>query len=158
LPFLYVPAAMLLARLATSHRGRVTLVAVLALFLTGQVHLYRHFLQVGRGQFTAALQYMITHTQSSQLKLASDQDFRSNVELAYFAPRVLSNQQLLYVTKDSRASIEPAWYILHKEGYEAAGPAEVNASGQRTWYRVAYFGASELSGQAWTIYSHQPVR
>jgi hypothetical protein len=158
LPFLYVPAAMLLARLATAQKGRIALVAVLALFLAGQAHLYTQFLRVGRGQFTAALQYMIAHTQPSRLKLASDQDFRSNVELAYFAPRVLRNQQLLYVTKDSRASIEPDWYILHKEGYEPAGPAEVNVSGQPTWYRVAYFGASELSGQAWTIYSHQPVR
>lgn len=158
LPFLYVPAAMLLARLASAQKGRIALVAVLALFLAGQVHLYKQFLQVGRGQFTAALQYMIAHTQSSQLKLASDQDFRSNVELAYFAPRVLRNRQLLYVTRDSRTSIDPDWYIVHKEGYEPSGPAVLNAPDQPTWYRVAYFGASELSGQAWTIYSRQPVR
>ena len=62
LPFLYVPAAMLLARLITMQRGRIAVVAVLALFLAGQTHLYTQFLQVGRGQFTAALQYMIAHT------------------------------------------------------------------------------------------------
>jgi hypothetical protein len=158
LPFLYVPAAMFLGRLVNPRKGRIALVVVLALFLAGQVYLYAEFLQVGRGQFTAALQYMIAHTQSSQLKLASDQDFRSSVELAYFAPKVLSNQQLLYVTRDSRASIEPDWYIVHKEGYEAPGPAELSVRDQPTWYRVAYFGASELSGQAWTVYSHQPVK
>ena len=102
LPFLYVPLAMLLARLVTVQSGRIAIVTVLALFLAGQTHLYTQFLQVGRGQFTVALQYMTAHTQSSQLKLASDQDFRSSVELAYFAPKVLNNQQLLYVTRDSR--------------------------------------------------------
>jgi len=158
LPFLYVPSAMLLARLVTAQKGRIAVVAVLALFLAGQVHLYAQFLQVGRGQFNAALQYMTAHTQSSQLKLASDQDFRSSVELAYFAPRVLRNQQLVYVTRDSRGSIEPDWYIVHKEGYEAPGPAELKISGQPTWYRVENFGASELSGQAWTIYRRQPVK
>jgi hypothetical protein len=80
------------------------------------------------------------------------------VELAYFAPRVLRNQQLVYVTRDSRGSIEPDWYIVHKEGYEAPGPAELKISGQPTWYRVENFGASELSGQAWTIYRRQPVK
>jgi hypothetical protein len=158
LPFLYVPLAMLLARLVTVQSGRIAIVTVLALFLAGQTHLYTQFLQVGRGQFTVALQYMTAHTQSSQLKLASDQDFRSSVELAYFAPKVLNNQQLLYVTRDSRASTEPDWYIVHKEGYEAPGPAELIVRDQPTWYRVTYFGASELSGQAWTIYSHQPVK
>jgi hypothetical protein len=158
LPFLYVPLAMLLARLVTVQSGRIAIVTVLALFLAGQTHLYTQFLQVGRGQFTVALQYMTAHTQSSQLKLASDQDFRSSVELAYFAPKVLNSQQLLYVTRDSRASTEPDWYIVHKEGYEAPGPAELIVRDQPTWYRVTYFGASELSGQAWTIYSHQPVK
>ncbi len=158
LPFLYVPASMLLARMVSTRRGRIVVGAVLALFLAGQVHLYAQFLQVGRGQFTAALQYMIAHTPSPQLKVSSDQDFRSIVELAYFAPRVLRNQQLLYVPQESRGSIQPDWYTLHQEGYEPPGPPVLNRPGQPTWYRVAYFGASELSGQTWTVYSHQPAK
>jgi hypothetical protein len=157
LPFVYVSAATLLAQLARTRTGRMALAAVLALFLAGQTNLYANFLQVGRGQFTAALQYMMKHTPSPRVSVASNQDFRSTVELAYYAPRVLGNQQLLYVPLESRASTQPDWYILHEEGYETPGPLVLIAPGQPTWYRVAYFGASELSGQAWTIYGHQPI-
>ena len=157
LPFVYTGMAMLLAKLSRSPSRRIALAAVLGLFLAGQAHLYVRFLQVGRGQFTAALQYMMAHTSEPRIVVASNQDFRSSVELAYFAPRVLHNHQLLYLTRDNHASFQPDWYILHQEGDQAPGPSTLNVPGQPTWYRAAYFGASELSGQAWTIYSHQPV-
>lgn len=156
LPFLYVGIAILLARLISRSGGPVILAALLALFLAGQARLYVNFLRLGRGQTTAALQYITQHTSSPRITVASSQDFRAGVELAYFAPRVV-NKQLLYVQGDNRSSVEPEWYILHQEGSEAPGAEVLNTPGQPTWYRAAYFGASELSGQAWTIYSHQHI-
>ena len=135
---------------------RLVLAAVLALFVAGQAFLYAKFLSVGRGQFTAALRYMMSHTTQPRIVVASNQDFRSEVELAYFAPRVLRNHQLVYLTRENHASFQPDWYILHQEGDQAPGPSTLNVSGQPTWYRAAYFGAAELSGQAWTLYTRQP--
>jgi hypothetical protein len=156
-PFMYVPGAMLLARLVRARMGRVVLTAVLALFAVGQAYLYAQFLRVGRGQLTAGLQYMIVHTPTS-LRVASNQDFRAIMELSYFAPRVLKDRELSYVTQQNQARIPADWYIVHGEGYDPPGPTSLQLPGQPTWYRVAYFGASELSGQAWTIYSHQPIQ
>ena len=158
LPFVYSSAAMLLARLARSRAGRAAAAALLLLFVAGETRLYLNFLQVGRGQFTAALEFMETQTPSSPLVVASNQDFRSGIELAYYWPRVAINRQLQYVPQGTSSPIKPEWYISHQEGYEPPGPAELHIAGQPVWYRVAYFGASELSGQAWTIYSHQPMR
>jgi hypothetical protein len=157
-PFVYVGIAMLLGRLAGARSGRIVVGAILAVFLVGQSYLYVKFLQVGRGEFTAALQYMTKNTPGTRVSVGSNQDFRSAVELGYFAPRVLKNRQLVYVTQQSQASSPMDWYIFHGEGYEPPGPAVLNMTGQSTWYRVAYFGASELSGQAWTIYSHHPAK
>jgi hypothetical protein len=157
LPFAYAAPARLLARLVRTRLRRVALAAVLALFLAGQVHLYFNFLRVGRGHFTEALEYIVNHSPSQRVSVASNQDFRSSVELAYYAPRLLRNRQLVYVPQDSHPSFQPDWYILHEEGYQAPGPAVLDTAGDPNWYRVAYFGASELSGQAWTIYSHRPT-
>lgn len=157
-PFLYVAIAILLARLVGRTAGGIALGAVLLLFFAGHAYLYAKFLPVGRGDFTEALQYMMAHTPSPRLSVASDQDFRSSIELAYFAPRVLVNRQLVYVPRPGQASSQLDWYILHGEGYEPPGPAELHTPGQPAWYRVAYFGAAELSGQAWTLYTHQPVK
>ena len=156
LPFLYTGLAMLLATLSRTPGRRLALAAVLVLFLAGQGYLYAKFLPVGRGQFTAALQYMMAQATQPRIVVASNQDFRSEVELAYFAPRVLHKHQLVYLTRDNHASFQPDWYILHQEGDQDPGPPTLNVSGQPMWYRATYFGASELSGQAWTIYSHQP--
>lgn len=157
LPFVYVGAAILLARLFETSVRKVVLAVIVLLFLSGQMFLYAKFLQVGRGQFTAALDYIKAHTASTRLIVTSNQDFRSRVELTYYGPRIFRNWEIFYVPKDSVA-IQPDWYILHEEGYEQPGSAALNVPGQPTWYRVAYFGASELSGQAWTIYAHQPIK
>jgi hypothetical protein len=157
-PFLYVPAAMLLARLVKERIGQGVLAVTLALFLAGQAYLYAQFLRVGRGQFTAGLQYMVAHTPSPVLRVASNSDFRSATELNYYTPQVLENQQLSYVLRQDQGWFPADWYILHGEGYDPPGPAALHLPNQPPWYRVAYFGAAELSGQAWTIYSHQPIQ
>jgi hypothetical protein len=155
LPFLYAAIAIVLARLGATRTGRIALTGLLALFLAGQASLYAGFLRVGRGDFRGALEYIVRHTSEPRIIVASSQDFRAGVELSYFAPRVV-NKQLLYVQGDNRA-LAPDWYILHQEGYEAPGPEVLNTPGQPAWYRRAYFGAAELAGQAFTIYSHQPA-
>ena len=156
LPFIYVYFAILLARLTGSRMGRFALAAVLTVFLAGQVFHYRAFLQVGRGQPQAALQYISNHTAAPEISVASNQDFRSAIELGYFAPRVLKDRQLLfYVSGTDRTLLKPEWYIVHEEGSESPGPAVLNESGRPIWHRAAYFGASELSGQAWTLYRRQ---
>jgi hypothetical protein len=155
-PFVYVSLAMLLARLLELRAGRPVLTVVLALFVVGQAYLYLRFLRVGRGQISAGLQYMIAHTPSPAIRVASNQDFRALTELNYFAPRLLGDRQLAYVTLENQAKFPADWYIFHGEGYDPPGPALLYNQNQPAWYRTAYFGSSELSGQAWTIYSHQP--
>jgi len=157
LPFVYASLAMLLGRLARARGGRLVLASVLILFFVAQTRLYVEFLQVGRGQYRTALAYMMAHTTSPDVAVASNQDFRSRVELAYYVPRAMGRSQLLYGPVEGRGSFQPEWYILHQEGYEAPGPGQWTGPGQTQWHRAAYFGASELSGQAWTLYRRQPA-
>lgn len=158
LPFIYVYLAILLARLTGSRMGRIALFAILALFLAGQGSLYRTFLQLGRGQIRAALEYMSDQTTAPEISVTSNQDFRSAVELSYFSPRVLKDRQLLlYVTAGrDRSLLKPEWYIMHEEGSDAPGPAVLTEAGRPIWRRAGYFGASELTGQAWTLYHRRP--
>ena len=157
LPFIYVYIAILLARLTGSPIGRLALATLLSLFLAGQAFRYRTFLQLGRGQFRAALEYISDNTTGSEISLSSNQDFRSAVELRYYAPRVLKDRHLLfYVSADDRRFVKSEWYLIHEEGSDSPGPAFLAQSDRPLWRRVAYFGASELSGQAWTLYRRLP--
>jgi hypothetical protein len=77
---------MLLARLLEVRAGRTVLTVVLALSVAGQAYLFLHFLRVGCGQISAGLQYMITHTPSPAIRVASNQDFRALTELNSLLP------------------------------------------------------------------------
>lgn len=156
LPFVFVPLAMALAQVADSRFGRVVVILVLLLFVTRQCQLYGQFLRVGRGNYSAGLEYMISHSPSQSLMIESNQDFRSLVELGYFAPEVLGDRRLLYINHDNQSFAEADWYIYHGDGGAPAGPPKLDLKKQRTWYRAAFFPTSELSGQSWTIYSHSP--
>ena len=155
-PFVYVPVAMMLERLSKNRMAPATLTVVCGIFLVAQGYLYTKFLEVGRGQFSEALHFVLERTPTPLL--ASNQDFRAAVELSYFAPRVPGGKGIAYLTARNPGHLTPDWYIVHGEGYEEPGPATLDFPNGTRWYRAAYFGASELSGQALTIYRHGPER
>jgi len=157
-PFLYLTIALLLTRLSLTRTTQMLSVGVLVLFITAQSRLYIHFLAEGRGQFTTALQFIAAHTQGPFINIASSQDFRATVELSYFAPKTLGRSRpISYIRQNDQSFFSPDWYILHAEGYDPEGPSTLSFPDQPPWFRVAWFPASELSGQAWTLYSHHPL-
>ena len=79
-----------------------------------------------------------------------DLDFRGSVECRHFQDAV-PGKKILYVLSSDVASNIHDWFVIHREGYEPPGPPQFDFF--TTWHRVGFFGASELSGQAWTVYS-----
>jgi hypothetical protein len=147
-PFLYFGLVLLLERLSAVRLGKLIVPALIALFLIGQSFLYGSFLKVSRGQITMALREKAAETPKTIMTIASKQDFRGSAECRYFQDAVPGKKILFLPAGDPSAD----WFVLHREGYEPPGPPQYVYLGT-TWYRVGYFGASELSGQAWTVYS-----
>ncbi|MGN6367928.1 MAG: hypothetical protein ACTHN5_06670 [Phycisphaerae bacterium] len=148
-PFVYLAAAVWGVRVM---RGRWMWVGVglMGLFLAGEGAMYWEFLEVGRGGVMAGLRYIAASTPGPFLNVASSVDFRGQVEVLYYRG-ITGKRPVSYIKHEDVGFFVPDWYIVHSEGYDAEGPARLKADGFE-WERVKYFGASELSGQAWTVY------
>ena len=119
----------------------------------GKGVLFGRFLEVGRrGNVLGALQFMADRTAGPFVNVASSQDLRGLTEVQYFRRgRGVVGKRVLYVGAGDLGWVEPEWYVVHSEGFDPEGAERVEARGM-VWERVGYFGAAELSGQAWTVY------
>jgi hypothetical protein len=148
-PFVYFAVAAWGVRVMQGKRVWVG-VALMGLFLAGEGVRYVEFLRVGRGGVAAALRFIAESTPGPFLNVASNQDFRAEVELGYYRG-VTGKRPVSYIKRGDQGFFVPDWYIVHSEGYEPEGAERMEAGGY-VWERVKYFPASELSGQAWTVY------
>ena len=150
LPFVYLAVAVGIVRVGAMRSGVWVGGILMGVFLVGQGVLYGRFLEVGRGNVFGGLQFMADRTAGPFVNLASSQDLRGLTEVQYFGPRVVG-KRVLYLGSGDSGWVVPEWYVVHSEGYDGEGAEGIEAGGAR-WERVGYFGAAELSGQAWTVY------
>ena len=143
--------ARLLAWLAT-RGGGATILAVLALALFGLGNGARvaRLLQDGRGNYQAALRYMVAHTTGDVTAIASDHDFRNRLVVEYFGPRM--PKPVRYV---SRADSTPTqWYLT--QGNLGDAPPLNRIAVPRGMYRlVRTYPTAMLSGLVWSVYERE---
>ncbi len=155
-PFLYFPVAMVVSGWMERPKARGVFaagVAVLGIFVVGEFRVYMEFLRMGRGEPSKALRYISQQTGTPFINIASSQDLRAQVELAYFGPKIFGKKRpVSYIRQQDQTFFSPEWYILHSEGFDPEGPERLELPDQPVWRRVGYFPAAELSGQAWTVY------
>ncbi len=147
----FVPFWLLLLAIALHRLRRHLLIALLGLFVAGNATLYARFLSVGRGQYSEALRFIARNTTGPTIAIASDQDFRAGVELDYYQRVLPPNQKLRYITNSNLGHELPQWVIMQSEALDPPLPATLVID-TTSYSKVAYYGCSELAGQAWTIY------
>jgi hypothetical protein len=94
------------------------------------------------------------------LVVKSDQDMRTIIELGYYRKLVPPPREIRYVLMSDWARQRADWLIVHGEGTDNVPDATLVIGGD-VWKRASYYGCSELSGQAWTVYHLEalaPVR
>lgn len=151
----FLPFWFLLFAIAIDRFPRALRLLILGLFIAGNLLLYVQFLSVGRGQYSKALLFMDQHTNSPVITINSDQDFRAGVELDFYQ-RIFPPGRVRFVPDGGHTSQPAEWAIFHTE---ALDPPRLDSFvwGNSIATKVAYYGCSELSGQAWTIYHLTPL-
>jgi hypothetical protein len=137
---------------------RVLALAALGLFLAGNaVHTWR-FIELGRGGFLAALNYMAEHSTGSRIVVGSDHDFRNGLVLRFYARRLPPSKTLDYRKRGDWPAGGPEWFVAHRS-QRPAQPARTLtlASGER-FERVAEFDHAAISGFYWALYRNASAR
>jgi len=152
-PFALLLAGSALARLARAGRGGgLAAAAALAAFVATNAPALLRLVEVGRGQYAAAIEVMLAASSGAAVSVGSDHDWRNLVVLQYHAQRVAGGERIVYFPKRRWWPEGPEWYVEHDFSDRPPVKPVVTGPNGRTYERVAAFRYAGLSGWSWTLY------
>jgi hypothetical protein len=142
----------LVGSLAVASRAwRIACQLALVFFVVGgSIHTAR-LLHNGRGQYRAAIEYVLSQSATSSISVSSGSDFRNRMVIEHFASTLPSGRRINY---QSNANMPPGgtqWLFLDVSHDGLSPSTEVSAAGHR-FHLDRVFLSGELSGWDWWIY------
>ena len=153
--FLLVLISLCLAALfEQGAAGRAACVALLACYGAVNATQIAKLFAYGRGQYSAAVRYMLDNGHGTTISVAGDHPFRIPMTLSLFMPPAGAAKQLKYYSDPRELPPEgPEWVILHKESFEAAtSPDQIRDAAGRRYSLAKVFPSAPLSGLHWFLY------
>jgi hypothetical protein len=131
--------------------GKLGVAAALVLILLGNAYHTYGFLKVGRGQYLAALDYILQNSPSAEVHVASDHDFRTGTMLAFYCNYLPDERPVHYHSSKAPLSPQVEWAILHSFQTAHRWPPVFDRDDNRYELRRE-FPCSGLSGVNWAVY------
>lgn len=134
--------------------GRAVCVVLLACYCAANATQIAKLFAYGRGQYSAAVRYMLENGRGPIVSVAGDHPFRIPTTLSFLAPAAGSAKQLKYYGSPQELPPEgPEWVILHKESFEVATSFDqIKDAAGRRYYLAKVFPSAPLSGLHWFLY------
>jgi len=157
LPFFYLMVGRWAASILVkgSLKGKITCVLILMFFLVGNFQRNIDLMNVGRGGYRQALQFMAVKTSGRDIIVGSDHDFRNKIVLQYYSQDLPLGKRLLYFDKNNWPANGPEWIITHSQKAEFNPPLVLEIQGNGDYYLAANFKFRGLSGFHWALYHQQ---
>ncbi len=131
--------------------ARAACCLLIAGFVFGNaVHTIR-FVDLGRGGYSAALQYMAEHTDGAEIRVSSDSDFRTGMVLRFYERQLPEGKRLVYLRRENLLK-QADWRVIHAPARpEKLRPVVRDMRGQSFWLE-AEFDHAAISGFYWAVY------
>ncbi len=153
---LLLPYSYLLGRILRSGRfGRFVAVALLAGVVAGNARLAWEFLQVGRGHYYDALQYMSQHSVEPDIQIASDGAFENGMYLGFYSNFLPPGRRLMFYERTAQLPAAPEWVLLHSRAQPYAPQssiADLQRASRDRYVLVRVFPYAGLSGYHCALY------
>jgi hypothetical protein len=133
---------------------------LLAFFVAGNAVNTVNLLRFGRGQYLAALHFMATHSNSREVVITSDHDFRNRMLVNYYKRYFERPDQIRYVDsaalreeyiRTNGSSLGAEWLILHRFDLTEQ-PARMTDHFGNNYQLMTTYRYSDLSGWNWLLY------
>jgi hypothetical protein len=150
--FFLLLLSYVLGRLGAAGRlGRVLCAASLACIVAGNFLRLREFSHGGRGQYRAAVRYMVEHTAGPVIDVETDHK-RNELLLQFYCAYLPTDRVLNHRTRKLPPTGAAEWYLAHSErpGWQPAD-AIADVAG-RPFLLAKVFRHSGLSGFDWALY------
>lgn len=126
--------------------------AALILVLAGQTPRIGRLLRYGRGDYSAALEYIAGTTPDRLQRIGSDQDFRNGMLFDFYAPRVPGGDRLRYVPQSRWAEEPPDWIVTHSQDPAFHPPDLLEAGDIGIYSLVRHYPFAGISGWSWSLF------
>ncbi len=106
----------------------------------------------GRGGYSEAVRLMATESRRNVMTIGSDHDFRNEMLLSYFIPRVNSELKFEYIMSRRQGRASPEWVLLHDIDSSPQFPPEIGDPAGNVYSLRRVFEYRGLSGWHWAAY------
>lgn len=125
----------------------------LALFVIGQMPRDYLLLKFGRGEYAAALEYIVENSPGDMIvPVGSDHDFRNKILFDFYAGRVLAGNRLRYIEKSQWDKNPPGWIIRHSQQLNYYPEKDIEIRGIGKYHLERTYGFSGYSGFRWFLF------
>lgn len=132
--------------------GKVAYLLILAAILGGNAFLTVRLLKYGRGDYQAAVHYMLEQTSGQQVLVASDHDFRNKMMLAFYFSRAGAADRANYFDFGQWPPEGPEWVVFHNFAQEFTPYKSIKDGRGNTYELARVFPYAGLSGFNWVLY------
>jgi hypothetical protein len=124
---------------------------LLAIFVVGNAVSTCNLLRFGRGQYLAALRFMEKNSDSQDVVITSDHDFRNGMLVDYYRRYLARPDSMRYANGATLNASGADWLILHR--FELTErPDQVTDIYGNNYQLVSIYRYSDLSGWNWLLY------
>jgi len=149
-------AAGLGALVRRGRGGRVSCLALLVLYVAAQLPALYTLAATGRGGCIGAVRYLGAETDGDEVVVGSDEEFRSQLMLWYFARFLPAGKRLRYLARPEWPATGPEWMLLHALGPGVERPPTLQVGRGNRFERVAEFTCGGAARWYWWVYRRVP--
>lgn len=142
-----------LARFYTRTRwGKFACVIVILSMTGGNIVFTAQLLVRGRGNYLAAMRYIMENSPEGVVTIGSDHDFRNKAVMTFYAKHVGTGKPLKYVDAYPWPRSGVTWYVTHSLAEKPSPPPSIRDVAGNRYELMKHFPYSRLSGWHWFIY------
>lgn len=156
-PFLILLLAYLVGRCChcSPKLWRWLAFAVLTALLVGQAPRDYLLLKLGRGQYSAALEFIAEQSSGRNVLIGSDNDFRNRMVFDFYAPYVVGGGNLRYVNQPQWRSKPPDWILVHSFDVSDLSQRRAVVKGVGDYWLTKEYKFSGISGWSWLLFRRE---
>jgi hypothetical protein len=150
-------AAALGALARRGRRGRAACLALLVLYVGAQSPGLYALAATGRGGCVEAVRYLAAHTAGDEIVVGSDEEFRSQLMLWYYARFLPAGKRLHYLARPEWPATGPEWVLLADLGPGIERPPTLQDATGHRFERAARFECGGAARWFWSVYRRAPT-
>jgi hypothetical protein len=137
------------------NRWRWLLFFAITILVAGQAQRDYLLFKLGRGGYSAALEYISERSQKGIVRVGTDHDFRNQVLFNFYAPRIVTRNNLRYVERRRWSKESPDWILTHSQDVTHQYPKELVITGIGSYRLITEYRFSGISGWSWFLYRRE---